>query len=51
MPEKKAPELETTQDDTKPEETKDSELRTEISSMSKLPDITEKAETVDSKGL
>lgn len=51
LPEKKAPELETTQDDTKPEETKDSELRTEISSMSKLPDITEKAETVDSKGL
>ncbi|NXY64837.1 ADGB protein, partial [Callaeas wilsoni] len=51
LPEKKAPELEITQDDTKPEETK--ELKSEVSSMNKLPDITEKAETANniSKGL
>ncbi|NWR49445.1 ADGB protein, partial [Regulus satrapa] len=51
LPEKNAPELET-QDDTKPEETEDSELKGEASSMSKLRDVTEKAETTsNSKGL
>ncbi|NWW24156.1 ADGB protein, partial [Falcunculus frontatus] len=53
LPEKRAPEPEITQDGTKPEETKDSELKNEVSSMNKLPDITEKAETATnvSKGL
>ncbi|NXA58223.1 ADGB protein, partial [Mohoua ochrocephala] len=51
LPEKKAPEPEITQDDTKPEETKD--LKNEVSSMNKLPDINGKAETANniSKGL
>ncbi|NXQ70384.1 ADGB protein, partial [Quiscalus mexicanus] len=53
LPEKKAPELEITQDDTKTEETRDSELKSELSSVSKLPDSTERAETASniSKGL
>ncbi|XP_030912100.1 androglobin [Geospiza fortis] len=45
LPEKKSPELEITQDDTKTEETRDSELKSELSSVSKLPDSTERAET------
>ncbi|XP_077031642.1 androglobin isoform X2 [Agelaius phoeniceus] len=45
LPEKKAPELEITEDDTKTEETRDSELKSELSSVSKLPDSTERAET------
>ncbi|NXR41105.1 ADGB protein, partial [Zosterops hypoxanthus] len=50
---KKAPELESTQDDTKPEETKDSEFRSEVSSVNKLSDINEKVEIANSvsKGL
>lgn len=53
LPEKKSPEPEITQDDTKTEETRDSELKSELSSVSKLPDSTEKAETASniSKGL
>ncbi|NXP68591.1 ADGB protein, partial [Chloropsis cyanopogon] len=52
LPEK-APELEITQDDTKPEETRDSELKSEVSSMSKRADTAERAETANnvSKGL
>ncbi|NWZ96952.1 ADGB protein, partial [Nesospiza acunhae] len=52
LPEK-ASELEITQDDTKTEETRDSELKSELSSVSKLPDSTERAETASniSKGL
>ncbi|NXX28964.1 ADGB protein, partial [Nicator chloris] len=52
LPEK-APELKMTQDDTNAEETKDSELRSEVSPMNKLSDIIEKAETASnvSKGL
>ncbi|XP_053829227.1 androglobin isoform X2 [Vidua macroura] len=45
LPEKKAPELEITQDDTKPEESRDSELKSELLSVSKMPDTTERAET------
>ncbi|XP_063246408.1 androglobin isoform X2 [Prinia subflava] len=48
LPEKKAPELEVIQDDTKPEETEDSELKSRISSVTKLTDITEKTETASS---
>lgn len=53
LPEKKAPELEITQDDTKTEETRDSELKSELSSVSKLPDSAERAETASNvnKGL
>ncbi|XP_037989711.1 androglobin [Motacilla alba alba] len=47
LPEKKAPEFEFTQDDTKTEETRDSELKSELSSASKLPDSTERAETAN----
>ncbi|XP_053795639.1 androglobin isoform X1 [Vidua chalybeata] len=47
LPEKKAPELEITQDDTKPEESRDSELKSELLSVSKLPDTTERAETAN----
>ncbi|XP_059699273.1 androglobin [Haemorhous mexicanus] len=47
LPEKKAPELEITQDDTKTEETRDSELKSELSSVSKLPDSAERAETAN----
>ncbi|NWV03804.1 ADGB protein, partial [Ptilonorhynchus violaceus] len=49
LPEKKTTEFDTSQSDTKPEETRDSELKSEVSSVNKLPDITEKAETVISK--
>ncbi|NXM22244.1 ADGB protein, partial [Ploceus nigricollis] len=45
LPEKKAPELEITQDDTKPEESRDSELKSEVSPASKRPDTNERAET------
>ncbi|KAM3675806.1 LOW QUALITY PROTEIN: androglobin [Ammospiza maritima maritima] len=45
LPERKSPELEITQDDTKTEETRDSELKSEQSSVNKLPDSTERAET------
>ncbi|XP_066034990.1 androglobin [Chamaea fasciata] len=48
LPEKKGPELETTQNDTKPEATKDSEFKSEVSSVDKLSDITERVETVNS---
>lgn len=53
LPEKKASELEITQDDTKTEESRDSELKNVGSSVSKLPDTTERAETANnvSKGL
>nr|XP_030124030.3 androglobin isoform X2 [Taeniopygia guttata] len=47
LPEKKAPELEMTQDDTKTEESRDSELKSVGSSVSKLPDTTERAETAN----
>ncbi|XP_064269715.1 androglobin isoform X2 [Passer domesticus] len=47
LPEKAAPELEVTQDDTKTEETRDSELRSELSSVSKLPDSAERADTAN----
>ncbi|XP_041325987.1 androglobin [Pyrgilauda ruficollis] len=47
LPEKAAPELEVAHDDTKTEETRDSELRSELSSVSKLPDSTERAATVN----
>ncbi|OWK63109.1 Androglobin [Lonchura striata] len=52
FPERKAPELEITQDDTKTEESRDSELKSVGSSVSKLPDTTETAETANnvSKG-
>ncbi|NXL80730.1 ADGB protein, partial [Leptocoma aspasia] len=54
LPEKKAPELEITQDDTKPEEAGvPSELKSEVSAMSKLPDTSDRTETATnvSKGL
>ncbi|XP_068040990.1 androglobin [Anomalospiza imberbis] len=47
LPEEKAPELEITQDDTKPEESRDSELKNELSSVSKLPDTAERGETAN----
>ncbi|NXA84536.1 ADGB protein, partial [Thryothorus ludovicianus] len=50
LPEKKAPELEIAQDDKNPEETKDSELKNEVSSMNKMPDTIEKAETANNSG-
>uniref|UniRef100_A0A8C0UYA7 Androglobin n=2 Tax=Cyanistes caeruleus TaxID=156563 RepID=A0A8C0UYA7_CYACU len=46
LPEK-APELYTIQDDTKTEETRDSELKSEVSSRNKLTDTTEKTETTN----
>ncbi|KAL2306306.1 hypothetical protein Nmel_004222, partial [Mimus melanotis] len=45
LPEKKAPEPEITKDGTKPEETRDSELKSGVSCMSKPSDVTEKPET------
>ncbi|XP_054135004.1 androglobin [Melozone crissalis] len=45
LPERKSPELEITQDDTKTEETRDSEIKSEQSSVNKLPDSTERADT------
>ncbi|NXQ14885.1 ADGB protein, partial [Peucedramus taeniatus] len=53
LPDKEAPELEITQDDTKPEESRESELKSEVSSVSKLLDTSERAETANnvSRGL
>ncbi|XP_014748436.1 PREDICTED: androglobin, partial [Sturnus vulgaris] len=47
LPEKKAPEPEITEDGTKPEETRESELKSRVSCMSKPSDVTEKPETAN----